>query len=264
MHDGNLPQVRGEMGVLSPPLEAVDLWNQDYDRAVVNLVSHEVQAAMLAAAHKSPEYFTLDEKTLYKRLKEEGYQPTPTDNRLRLSFWLEYDRAQASGKGMVISNILAGICTRDYFYGPYLSKSYKVAWILCPPTDYVTKISEALDFGLDQLREVLDLPILDEKGRINVKLGELKAKIVAMLDARKHGAVVQRVEQKNMNLNIATSDNQVAKMALSGTMEDLQKRMKELERRERQILNLPTSKEKDAHDDAEILPEGPDSIPEGD
>lgn len=213
----------------------VDLWERSEPRAMINLVPPALQQAFMTAAMGASDLFCGDERTLLKKLRESERTPTPTDNRLRLAFWMEYDRAQSLMKNMRVDNIFAGICTRNYFYGNYLANPAKVAWLLMPPTSYVVKMEETLDFGLDQLRDILEIP----HGTSNVKLMELKAKIVAMVDLRVKGAVPLKIDQRNMNINVATTAEQVSKIAMGGTMAELDVRLKELERRERKALNLP-------------------------
>jgi hypothetical protein len=221
------------------PNIVAELWDDSDPRAVVNLLPPVVREHFKTAYRKSPELFHMDESTLKKRFKDHAYIPTPTDNRLRLRFWEEYDWACAQGSKMVVDNIIGGICGRTLFYQTFLMSTTKIAWLLCPPANYLTYAQEALHYGLDQLREVLEIPHMDSKGRPNTKLLELKAKITFMLDQRVHGAVVQRIEQKSMNLNIGMSDYSAGKAVTQMTQEQLEVRMKELERRERQAMNLP-------------------------
>lgn len=230
----------------------VELWSRSDDRAVINLVPPAVGAALLEAGKARPDLFQRDERDLYKQLRGDNKQPTATDNRIRLRFWDEYDRAQGEVGKMNMSGVFAGVCTREYFYGRYLQNPEKVAWMACPPASYEVKMEEALAFGIEQLRDILDLPVVSPyNGKYDVKLGELKAKIVAMLDVRVKGATIQRVENRNMNLNISTSDAGVAKKAMMGTMADVEKRIKELEKRDRSAAPVSSSAQ-----DAEIIDVG--------
>lgn len=215
-----------------------DLWVRDDERSVINLVPGAVSEALLGTSKARPELFQMDERTLLKQLREEEMLPTPTDNRLRLAFWNEYDRSQERRGMMDMVAVYAGVCNKSYFYGRYLTRPEKMAWLVCPPASYEVVATEALSFGLEQLREILSLPVKDTQGRVNVKLGELQAKIVVMLDQRLKGGFTQRLEQKSMHLNISTTDAQVSKIAMQGSMSDIEKRIKELERRERRALHL--------------------------
>jgi hypothetical protein len=202
------------------------------------LVPRAVQDAFLMAAEKRPDLMGLDERTLFRILRGDAMSPTPTDNRIRLNFWREYDMAQTNGRKINVDAIHAGICHKTFFYNNYLTSPTRVAWLLCMPASYDTMMEEMLQFGVEQLRDILELPNTDAGGKLNLKLLELKAKIVALVDQRQKGGIIQRVEQKSMNLLVATTDKGVAQAMTENTMEALEKKMKELEARERRALNL--------------------------
>lgn len=193
-----------------------------------------MQNCLREALAKRPDLFDLDDRTLYTQLRTEKRQPTPTDNRLRLAFWMEYDRAQNGVQNMRMNSVSSGVCTDNFFYQHYVTNVHKVAWLLCPPASYNIVMQEALTFGIEQLRDILELPI-EVGGKLNVPLVNLKLKIVAMMDLRLKGGIVQ----KNLNLNVNTGDEGVSAVATLNTMEAIQKRMRELEQRERKALNLP-------------------------
>lgn len=204
--------------------------------SIYKLLPGPIASACAQHLALNPDLFAYDEHSLSRRLKQSKRPPNPTDNRLRLKFWLEYDMVVAGHrKQMEISQIIAGICDRYFFMAKYLKDPYRVAWLLCPPAGYVTKTEEALEFGLEELRDILALPHYDEvTGKINVSLGELKAKIVAMLDSRVRGAVVS----KNLNLNLHAGSKQVAAMTKAMTMDELQKEIQELEERIKKSKNV--------------------------
>lgn len=215
-----------------------DPWNRAEPRSLVNLVPPVAADAFLAASKDCSYLFGHDEETLHKTLKSIGALPTATDNRLRVSFWMEYERAQMSSSEMEMRNVYEGVCSKSYFYHNYLSSAPKVAWLTCQISSYEKYADEAITFGLGQLRDVLSIPHVEygDDGKItklDTKLVELKAKIVFGLEARRKGAVVQRVEQKNMNLSISTTDKQLGQAAMEGTMEQLEKRLEEIRKRQR-------------------------------
>ena len=216
--------------------EEIVIWDKDNPRALVNLVPDVINQRMQEALKKSPDLFEMDEKKLRDVLRKREENITPTDNRIRIKFWVEYDRVISKGFGvMSISQILANICSREFFYAHYLTKPSKVAWMLCSPSDYGTKASEALDFGLDQLRDILEIPHI-ENGKVDMKLVSAKLKVVAMLADRVRGGVVQKV----VSLNATTSDTAaVNRIAMAMTSEELERKMLELEDRNRRALHLP-------------------------
>lgn len=223
---------------------------------VLEMVPQGISDAYEKARQKEPHLFEMDETTLFQALRKSGRQPSPTDNRIRLSFWLEYERSKDLSKKMAIQNIFGGICYKSYFYEAYLKETSRLAWMLTPPVKYLLKMEEALDFGIDRLRDILAVPAVND-GVVNVKLAELQAKIVWMVEQRVMGAITQRVETKSLSMSVSAKD--VENMAMEGTMEQLNKRLKELESRERKALNLPAPAPVAGAKDPEVLPaEDPD------
>lgn len=213
-------------------ISRIDESNQD---SVINMVPPGVAEKILAHALECKELFEMDEHTLSKYLRDTGRHPTVTDYRLRMKFWMEYDSVMDAGKKLMrMEHVVAGVCHKSYFYGQYLSNKYKCAWLLCPPATYQVKAQEALAFGLEQLRDILEQPHTLANGKTDARLGELKAKIVAMLDVRVNGAVVQ----KTLSLNVNSTPGQLKKEREGASMEDLQRELKELEQRERHVDRL--------------------------
>lgn len=236
----------------APPGE-LDLWQRAEDRSLINLVTPIVQTRFVEATQKKPDLFGKDEYTLYKLLKNDGVPPTPTDNRLRLSFWLEYDRAQAACEKMNLSHVYNGVCMRSYFYESYLSKPEKIAWLTCPPASYEVTLKESVTFGLEVMRSILGEDPESYPPGQRIKFKELQAKIFSLLDMREKGAFTQRSEIKQMNLNVSSTDGSVASAMLDNSMEAIEKKIKELERRERKALNMPDLPKKEAPTDGEIV-----------
>jgi hypothetical protein len=216
------------------PVPEVDIFNQADPRALINLVPEAVQNAFRMALSKRPELIGMDEKGLYRLLRSENEQPSTTDNRIRLRFWMEYDSAQADQREMQMSYAHGGICSKEFFYQKYISHTPKIAWLLCRPASYEAISTEALHFGLEQLRDILDVPHVLPNGKPDTKLMEIKAKIVNMLDQRVRGSVIQ----KTMNLNLTTSEKKVSEVAEISSMQELERRLVELKRRERKAQNI--------------------------
>lgn len=219
--------------------QPVVLFDEKDPRSLLNLLSpvmrravqdtlFDAQTAMLMA---------MDELHLYKHIKStEGMSITPTDNRLRLKFWMEYDYCQAyMAKEIDHRRVIAGICTYEQFVRTFLKIPHKVAWLLCPPTGYAIKANEALEFGLDQLRDILEIPHHTPGGKVDTKLGELKLKIVALLEVRKHGAPVERKVVANLTGNAA------AQAAMQATAQNnsaaMEEKLRQLEKTERELMN---------------------------
>jgi hypothetical protein len=212
----------------------VEIFDREDPRALVNLVPPAMREAIEALALDHADLLELDEASFKKRLKEERRFISPTDNRVRLRFWDAYDRAQADFKPIAISHAFGGICTRDYFYKCYLKDPFRLAWLLCPPASYLTIAEEALAFGLEQLREILAMEneqkdVKTGVMKLDLNLLKLKVKVVEMLDARLKGGILQ----KSVQVNVGASAQDVNTAALGLSMEEMQRQMRELEKRER-------------------------------
>lgn len=197
--------------------------------------------AMILAHQKRPDLFGLDEERLMEVLALEKRAPTATDNYLRMRFWIEYEKAHAEGRKMQLSAVYTGVCHRAYFYSRYLERPENVAWMLTPAKDYEDSLSEALLFSTNQIREILSTPHKTPEGKYDLKLMELKVKIHKMIEDRKLGGVTQRTEQRNMNLNVSgiASPAQLQKLTEQNSMEDLDRRLKELRKRDRLAVQPP-------------------------
>lgn len=176
--------------------------------SVINVVSEHTKEQVLRAVGTHEILFNLDERDLKNALKKKSIHISKIDNCLRIKFWIEYERAAATDTRFNDANVYTGICTKSYFKDNYMNTPEKVAWILTPPLDYETSLLEALDFGNEQMRDVLDLPHIDPTtGKIDHKLIEIKMKIRNSVESRLLGGVVQRSE----NL-LAVTDMPLAKV----------------------------------------------------
>jgi hypothetical protein len=231
-----------------PPEYAI--WDQNNPHAVINLVPEVVCRLFLEAKEKFPKLFSMEEKELQKSLSNANLAPSATERRLRAAFWLEYESAVTNERKMNINAVYGAVCTYDIFVGMYTRAPSRVAWLLCPPTQYQTMVESLLYLGLDQLEKILELPIIDPedpKRKVNIKLGELQAKIVAMLDMRARGGITQRIEQKSLNINVGSASKEIAGM----TADELNRRIKELEKKEKKVMHL---EHQDDVVEAELVP----------
>lgn len=222
------------------------IWDPQNEASVINMVPEEIAKRLKEVHEASPEYFDKDEQELYSFLRHNKATPTATDNRLRLKFWYEYDRAKEAQSKLNVTNVISNVCSRELFYAHYLKRPTKVAWLLCPPTNYSHKISEALEFGLEQMRDILASPhvITDKDGNqigIDHKLASLKLQVFKVLDDRKNGMAVQKVEKKSAHIHAVIPPNDrklIGQMAQEHTEEDLLKKLEEAKRKERLALHV--------------------------
>lgn len=203
--------------------------------SLVSMLPAKVQQLVEEALFLQPELFNKNESELAKYLAMDQAQVTPTDNRLRLKFWMEYDRARMAGvQRMTLDNVIAGICYRESFYSTYLSKPAKVAWLLCIPAGYQLKTMETLEFGIDKMREILDMDPEKYGAKAAPQMLALKQKITDMMNSWIKGAPVQR----SLAVNVHTG-RQIQEISTDLSMEELEKRLKDLEKRTKIAKNIP-------------------------
>lgn len=156
---------------------------------------------------------------------------TPADRRLRLRLWKIYEKNLSHGVHRIS---VPEIAKRD-ISGLELLKAFtdknKVLFLLSPPPSYALQAEEALSTGLDAVRELLDLPLVDPvTGKVNSSLAALKLRTVQWLDARVKGAIVQKVDQRNINLNVSADKvEESARMSV----DEIDKKIAELEEKAR-------------------------------
>jgi len=234
-------------GMQAPP---TDMWDEANPKSFMALLPAKWRQGFSDARYEKPELFEMTEKELYRHLKAEGKAPDAVVNTIRLKLWMEFERCMAGdGRRIEIFKVLGETMRCVNFEKFMLSRPDRAAWMLCPPTSYTMKVEEALNFGLDKLREILDLDVVEERTlkngdvrrMVNVKLGELQAKIVNMMDIRIHGAARQVISQttRSMNVHMDVGARQVGEAIEGLTAEELDRQIKSLELRERQALNLP-------------------------
>lgn len=218
-----------------------DDYELEEKRSVTSFLPPKLREAI---SHLPTEVYELDERELTKLIWPKG-DPDETSSRLRVAFWAEYDRVQANKESrMDISRVTDGVCTLRYFYSKFILDQRRLAWILQPTVDYTLSIKEMHVLGMTAMRRALALDATAISGKPNVKLIEAQFKIMQHIDMRIKGAIVQRIDQRNLNVNVnsdaptETADkmSKVAKM----TMEELDDQLGAL-RQASQALTAPSN-----------------------
>lgn len=202
-----------------PPERPIVFWDRENPLSVINLVPDPLR---LQIDHLSKsvhaELLTLTETDLYRALQRLNQQPNPTDNRLRIKFWIEYDRCHDSGDGkMIVTNITGRVCSRELFYKHYITNPPRLAWMLCPPASWQARAEEALNFGVDQLRLLLDLPE-DKVTKFSLAASNLRLKIVQGLDDLVHGTRRSMAPKNRKSLYVEEDEADMVTGAGSGEL----------------------------------------------
>lgn len=188
----------------APGAQEVIFWEEGNPRCLINLVSNRMREVMLALP---PHYHTIPIHEI-----ERSIAPTEMDDHLRIAFWDEYTIACDNKKPMRVTNIYQNICSREYFYAWILDQPLRLAYMIRPPQEYMLRMRSLLDMGLKRFEEILRLPIMTKKVMpngssvrvVDTKLIGEMVKIVALVDNRVKGSVVQKVQidQKSINMNM--------------------------------------------------------------
>lgn len=181
-------------------------------------------------------FWGLDASHLKLAIEEDKHhQLTTADQRLRLSLWMEFDRAVMENRMLSIKNIYDGVCSKQYFYAHVIDSAPKLAFLFTPPVEYTKAMEECLMFGVERIREILSLPLRNKKGQLDIRLMQVIVKSVQMLDLRVKGAVIQKIESRNLtaNVNLDASDKHPQ------TMEEIEAALADLETRAHAIEQGP-------------------------
>ena len=181
-----------------------EVFDKQNPKSVYNMVPGSIRKNM----DEIPEHLWM---CTIKELESVNEDITPIDRRLRQSFWVEYDQAHKSNRGMMISNVIRGICSRTLFRSHIIARPHRLRYMLEPPEDYKITMQELLQDGMDQLREIMKLPLIsyDFNGnQINdAKIAAVKLKAVEMLYNRLQGMPINRSMQITQNTNFNHNSN---------------------------------------------------------
>jgi hypothetical protein len=223
------------------PESDIPLFDKSEPRALINIIWVDMVEIMERLEKSHPHLFELSEKKLSNLAK-----PESSHLMLRLRFWAEYDRAQLSGKKMQQWAVTSGVCTREMWSRNVCREPERLAFILTPPPRYITKMESLLYMGLDQIEEILALPIKNEEtGKVDSRLIAEKVKIFQLLDLRVKGAVVQKIAMHSqIDQRITSANDPFANLplndleALDSSIQSVKREIERMQNRE--MLILPT------------------------
>lgn len=208
-----------------------DVKDTSNPRSLVNIVPTSVATAIKAIPQSILD-MRIDE------LKRKAEADILLD-RVRMSFWLEYNSAQLAGRDLSMTNICGGLITVSTFNKQIVNNSFKLAYMIRPTGQYKATLEDLMFRAMDQLLEILEMPLMQKKfaksrngniieyEEIDTKLAQVKAQIArdVMIQARGHG--VQKVETKSQTLN--TNVNIDAKEAMS--MAEIEAQLRDIDQK---------------------------------
>tara|TARA_Y100000296_G_C5180060_1_gene263714 strand:+ start:34274 stop:35080 length:807 start_codon:yes stop_codon:yes gene_type:complete len=119
---------------------------------------------------------------------------------LKVTFWYEYDIAIESKRELAFTRIFFGQCGRMKF-NRLTKNPLAFSYMLFRPQNDEVKLKTVINRGYSRLLEVLDMDIVDFKGRPNIQLIKEIREIYKMADMRLNGGIVQKLHQTSLNVN---------------------------------------------------------------
>lgn len=204
--------------------------------SVENLITDipTLAEALERVKREAPELMGLDEGTMREISMKRA---TLVLSRIRLAFWQEYESAVQTGRRMRLTQIIGGICTDWHWSSKVLPDNEKMAWIFCPPANYTVQVKEALQAGMETIREIVSAKVVDDDGYLIPRAADVVLKAVAMLDMRVKGAIVQKIDQRTLSLNV--NQNVPPREALPQSMEELDLMIEQTKAKLKQINAAP-------------------------
>lgn len=128
-------------------------------RSLANLLPESL-VQLVRKLHESElgYYLSLSEEKLRRQLVMVDQKPNTMDDRIRIQFWLEYDKMMSMDKlpTMDMGRVIGSVMSKESFYRYYIVKPEKLAWMLCPPKDYVELSKSVLTHSLEKINEILE------------------------------------------------------------------------------------------------------------
>lgn len=179
----------------------------------------------------------LNEGRLYKELIRRDARPTPLDHKLRCKFWVEFERVQENVPKMAkmsMINILGLDYPKESFYRFYITDHNKLAFLLCPPTDYEDMVEMVLKVSTMKMLEILESPCMFPGGVIDPQVVKKFMEINETMHRRK-----LMLEYKTMKLPNMRKEEAEPEPEAPPELNTDEEKLAELERLNLELAKLP-------------------------
>lgn len=157
----------------------------------------------------------------------------------RIAFWEEVEKKKKDEMGLPKSTINMQALELTFFPKGYLLKKFfevpeMLAWLLFPMRQFMIQLKNFESLADERILEILSESPIGGNGVVNTKLAGIQVKIYELLQNRLHGAVVQRqqIEQKNLNVNVNEKNpDKAAQIAELTSLAEIDRRIKEIEKK---------------------------------
>lgn len=234
------------------PENALDgtIYDPNNPDSLINIIPERMRPVLMRIKDKMPRVLFQTEGELRQFIL-----PDERDERLRLSFWDEYNHSTAHGKMMSLAAFLSGVAAWETWVTVYEPNDKKMMWIFCPPVSYQSAMRNILHKGTERLMEIMSLPILDPDGKPDSKVIVNILRAFQLVDMRVKGAVTQKLQIQQQSLNVNATITQDMPSIQSGQpvdtlqleeLEKLEKRIAQARRDSRRLISSmsPDDREK--------------------
>lgn len=213
-------------------VETDDKRHSEYLKSIVSLFPQ-----VLANVYEDldPKYLEQSEVTIRTLLK-----PTEQMEALRSRLWtLIKERTNIPDPPRIqLSEMAHGIAPLKYVESA-LQMPLMAAWCGIPTMDYETRIEAMLDRAYFKLKEILELPLLDDRGKLDMKAASLIIQVAKMVDLRSRGNYTERIESKTLQVNASASEAQkMFGKDPSLTLEQIEDKIAQLEGGKRELKDV--------------------------
>lgn len=216
-----------------------ELYDENNPTSLINLLPNRIVPIFKRVRDKLPRMMYYNERELRNYLS-----PDERDDRLRLSFWDEYNASTAGGKKMSLQSIINGCCGWDVWVTVYEPNNHKMCWIFCPPTSYSHQMKVILQHGMDRLLEIMNLPLQNKDGSVNTRVATLVLKAWQLADMRVKGGIVQKMQVEQKTLQVNTTLDEANAVRIQGMelqeLESLERRIERAKRDQYKYLKALT------------------------
>lgn len=215
------------------------IYDESNPTALINLVPDRVVPVLQRIKPKLPRVLFCTEAELREYVK-----PDERDERVRLSFWDEYNHSTRVGKKMSLSAFLHGVMSWEAWVNVFEPSDKRMMWVFCPPVSYQVAMRNILHKGTERLMEIMSLPIIDKDGKPDSKVIVNILKAFQLVDMRVKGAITQKLQIQQQSVSLNQNIHHTHPTLADGRpieamqLEDLERLDKKLERARRDSRRL--------------------------
>lgn len=224
----------------APLAEVADegMYDKNDPKSLYNLLPPSMQEHLLRTRNS----FLTDLSTESIRKNIKNTAEYNLVQKVRVSFWREYDDAQSTGRKMRMTRVWQGVCENSSHFFNLMKKDHFSAFVFTKPISKDVRERVLLNYAYEQIEDILLAQHYNKDGSLNPHIAKIKVDIFKHMDERVHGGALKRVavqsEQKNYNVNVETTGKEFIEMKKA---EELTQRLAELREQTQDLEVIETS-----------------------